>query len=150
VPGRISFPAQLPAAALHAAAPDGFGLANGVLPDVTLPSELRLPEAPSGRAPDSVSADARANAAADKPPVHQSEGCGAPAAGDEQACRAEPAASAVPAAYDLTAVVVHQGGPQSGHYTAFRRIDEVRMQAASSASSLAASAVLVITTRSRA
>jgi Ubiquitin carboxyl-terminal hydrolase len=141
VPGRISFPAQLPAAALHAAAPDGFGLADGVLPDVTLPNELRPPGTPGGRAPESVSAIVGANAAAEMPPAQQSEGCSTPAVGDEQACRAEAAISAAPAAYDLTAVVVHQGGPQSGHYTTLRRIDVVRMGAALHASLQAASMV---------
>ena len=130
VPGRISFPVQLPAAALHAAAPDGFGLADGVLPGVTPPTGQWPPGAPAGCAMKSMLASIHASAAAEKPPVQQSEGCSTPAAGDEQARQAEGAVSAAPAAYELTAVVVHQGGPQSGHYSTFRRVDKVHMEAA--------------------
>ena len=143
VPGRISFPAQLPAAALHAAAPAGFGLADGVLPGVKLPVELRPPGAAAGHAPESVSASIHATAKAGQSPAQQLESRSTPAAADDQACRAVAAATAAPAAYDLTAVVVHEGGPQSGHYTALRRMEEVRMKAASRAASLAASTELV-------
>lgn len=130
VPGCISFPVKLPASALDAAMAHIFRPGNGALLPLALPAELRPPVAGSNSA---ESSDAPGDGTAVSPPApsqqqqqQQSEQESA-AAGDSTSdkvweTRSTHVRAAADAAFDLTAAVVHNGGPESGHYTTFRRI----------------------------
>lgn len=112
VPGHISFPATLPAAALEAAVPGTRGKSTDGLPPLALPAELRgaqpqqSPQLPHTAEPDQNFPMAATSHRPDVSPLH------------------EPLLDA--GSYTLTAVVQHHGGPESGHYTTLRRIATVR------------------------
>lgn len=108
VPGHISFPATLPAAALEAAVPVTRGTSADVLPPLTLPAELRGAQPPpSPQLPRT-------------PQSEQHSPMAATSCGPNVLTVSEPLLHAE--AYTLTAVVQHHGGPESGHYTTLRRI----------------------------
>lgn len=131
MPGRIGFPAKLPASALDAATPGGFGLADGMLSPLSLPAELRAPETASNLKSDDKGS---VGVAAPLPPRKSEQGWAAPggcANGTAGVVGSSAAESSAATAYELTAVVVHGGGPESGHYTTYRRITQVCKSAAS-------------------